>query len=318
MNFSVFCKQNRLKVHFFLHISFFFCNFAVRKNVLMPMKEPKRILFISQEIYPYIAEETPTRLLNRQLPEYFQGHGFETRTFMPKFGEINERRNQLHEVIRLSGMNLIIEDADHPLLIKVASIQSARIQIYFIDNDDLFHRRKGVKDEHGVEYADNDDRVIFYARGVIETVKKLRWTPDVIVCSGWMSALAPLYLKRAFNDEPFFANAKIVLSLNDNEYTTPFPTKFTDKLRIEGINNTDVRSTAGFPVGYEELMRLAVDFSDAIVFTTPKVNQRVVNYAETKGKPILPYEETEDLIAACKRQWEFYQQLLTEGREENA
>lgn len=280
------------------------------------MKEPKRILFISQEISPYLAEETPIRLLNRQLPEYFQSHGFETRTFMPKFGEINERRNQLHEVIRLSGMNLIIEDSDHPLLIKVASIQSARIQIYFIDNDDLFHRRKGVADEAGVEYADNDDRVIFYARGVIETVKKLRWTPDVIVCSGWMSALAPLYLKKAFNDEPFFANSKVVLMLDDNEYKKPFSTKFTDKMRVDGITNTDVRSIAGFPVGYEELMRLAVDYSDALVYATPQVNQRVVNYAETKGKPILPYAETEDLVEACKRQYDFYMSLLlTEENE---
>ncbi len=279
------------------------------------MKELKRILFISQEISPYLAEESPIRLLNRQLPEYFQGHGYETRTFMPKFGEINERRNQLHEVIRLSGMNLIIEESDHPLLIKVASIQSARIQIYFIDNDDLFHRRKGVADENGVEYADNDDRVIFYARGAIETVKKLRWTPDIILCSGWMSALAPLYLKKAFNDEPFFANSKIVVMLDDNEYKKPFPTKFADKLRINGISNTDVRSIADFPVGYEELMRLAVDFSDAIVYASPTVNQRVANYAETKGKPILAYEETEDLTAACKRQWDFYQTLLEKEDE---
>jgi len=279
------------------------------------MKEPKRILFISQEIYPYLSEETPMRLLNRQLPEYFQGHGFETRTFMPKFGEINERRNQLHEVIRLSGMNLIIEDSDHPLLIKVASIQTARIQIYFIDNDDLFHRRKGVKDEHGEEYADNDDRVIFYARGVIETVKKLRWTPDVILCSGWMSALAPLYLKRAFNDEPFFANSKVVLMLDDNEYKKPFSTKFTEKLRIDGITNTDVRSIAGFPVGYEELMRLAVDFSDAIVYATPQVNQRVANYAETKGKPTLPYAETENVVETCKRQYDFFKTLLPAEEE---
>ncbi len=290
-------------------MSIFFRNFAVRKSAL-PMKEPKRILFISQEICPYLAEETPIRLLNRQLPEYFQSHGYETRTFMPKFGEINERRNQLHEVIRLSGMNLIIEESDHPLLIKVASIQSARIQIYFIDNDDLFHRRKGVADETGAEYADNDDRVIFYARGVIETVKKLRWTPDIILCSGWMSALAPLYLKKAYIDEPFFAKSKIVLMLDDNEYKKPFPTNFTDKLRIEGIANTDVRSLAGFPVGYEELMRLAVDFSDAIVYASPNVNQRLVNYAETKGKPILTYQETEDLVAACQRQHEFYQTLL--------
>lgn len=274
------------------------------------MKEPNRILFISQEINPYLVEETPIRLLNRQLPEYFQSHGFETRTFMPKFGEINERRNQLHEVIRLSGMNLIIEESDHPLLIKVASIQSARIQIYFIDNDDLFHRRKGVCDEHGAEYADNDDRVIFYARGVIETVKKLRWTPNIILCSGWMSALAPLYLKKAYSDEPFFANSKIVLMLDDNEYTKAFPTAFTDKLRIEGISNTDVRSIAGFPVGYEELMRLAIDFSDAVVYAAPQVNQRLVNYAETKGISTLPYKATEDINETCKRQWEFYQTLL--------
>jgi len=277
------------------------------------MKEPNRILFISQEIYPYLAEETPIRMLNRQLPEYFQAHGYETRTFMPKFGEINERRNQLHEVIRLSGMNLIIEDSDHPLLIKVASIQQARIQIYFIDNDDFFHRRKGVMDEGGVEYEDNDERVIFYARGAIETVKKLRWTPNVIVCSGWMSALAPLYLKRAYANEPFFANAKIVLALDDQEYAKAFSTQFVEKLRIEGINNTDVRSIAGFPVGYEELMRLAIDYSDAIVYNTPKVNQRLVNYAETKGKPILSYEAAENLNDTCRREWEFFQTLLPQN-----
>jgi len=207
-------------------------------------------------------------------------------------------------------MNLIIEESDHPLLIKVASIQSARIQIYFIDNDDLFHRRKGIADETGAEYADNDDRVIFYARGVLETVKKLRWTPDIILCSGWMSALAPLYLKKAFNDEPFFAKSKVVLMLDENEYKKPFPTRFTEKMRIEGISNIDVRSIDGFPVGYEELMRLAIDFSDAFVFAAPRVNQRLVNYAETKGKPILPYEVTEDVTAACARQWEFYRTLL--------
>lgn len=258
------------------------------------MKEPSRILFISQEIYPYLAEETPIRVLNRQLPELFQSKGYETRTFMPKFGDINERRNQLHEVIRLSGLNIIIDDTDHPLLIKVASIQSARLQIYFIDNDDFFRKRKGVVDAAGVEYADNDERCIFYARGVIETVKKLRWTPNVIVCSGWMSALAPLYLKKAYADEPFFANSKIVLAINDDEYQTPFGTKFSQKLLMDGITNNDVRSIAGFPVGYEELMRLAIDYSDAIVVASPKINQRVMNYAETSRKPILPFEEGAD------------------------
>ena len=255
------------------------------------MNEPNRILFLAQEIFPYLADETPIRLVNRQLPEYFQGHGWETRTFMPKFGDINERRNQLHEVIRLSGMNMIIEDADHPLLIKVASIQAARIQIYFIDNDDYFGRRKGIAvDDNGVELQDNDERCIFFARGAIETVKKLRWTPNIIYCSGWMGALAPLYLRTAYADTPFFTDSKIILSLDDNDYKTPFNSKFTEKLFIDGVSANDVRSIAGFQVGYEELMRLAIDYADAIILSTPNVHPRLLNYAQTSGKPIMPYK----------------------------
>ena len=214
-------------------------------------------------------------MLNRQLPELFQANGYETRTFMPKFGDINERRNQLHEVIRLSGINLIINESDHPLLIKVASIQSARIQIYFIDNDDYFHRRKGWKDENGVEFPDNDERAIFFARGTLETMKKLRWTPDIVVCSGWMSALAPLYIKKAYADTPFFHNTKVVLSLDDQE--------------IDGVKKTDVRGIAGLPVGYEDLMRLAVDYSDAVLLSAPDINTRLLNYAQNSGKKIMPY-----------------------------
>ena len=253
------------------------------------MKEPNRILFVSQEIYPYVDQETPIRVLNRQLPEYFQSHGYETRTFMPKLGEINERRNQLHEVIRLSGMNMIIAGSDHPLLIKVASIQSARIQIYFIDNDDYFHRRKGFKDENGVEYADNDERCVFFARGTLETMKKLRWTPNIMLCSGWMSALAPLYVKKAYSDTPFFSNTKVVLSLDDQEYVTPFGTKFAEKLMIDGVKKSDVRSIADLPVGYEDLMRFAIDYSDAVILSSPNINQRVMNYVENKGKTVMPY-----------------------------
>lgn len=255
------------------------------------MKEQKRILFISQEIYPYLDQETPIRLLNRQLPELFQSHGYETRTFMPKFGDINERRNQLHEVIRLSGMNIIIAGSDHPLLIKVASIQSARIQIYFIDNDVYFHRRKGLANAEGVEYKDNDERSIFFTRGTLETVKKLRWTPNIVFCSGWMSALTPLFVKKAYSDTPFFEKTKVVLSLDNEEYSTPFSTKLAEKLHVNGVTNSDLRGIAGLPVGYEDLMRLAIDFSDAIVLSSPNVNQRLLNYAQNSGKPILPYAE---------------------------
>lgn len=258
------------------------------------MKEQSRILFISQEIYPYLMEETPIRLLNRRLPELFQSHGYETRTFMPKFGEINERRNQLHDVIRLSGVNLIIDDTDHPLLIKVTSIPNARLQIYFIDNDEYFRRRKGVTDDDEKEYEDNDERCIFYARGVLSTVEKLRWTPQFIHCSGWMSALVPLYIRHAYADTPFFSDAKIILSIDNNEYKTPFTTKFAEKLLVDGVTHSDVRSIDGFPVGYEELMRLAIDNADAIIFSTPAVNPRVANYAEQSGKPLLRFTENEE------------------------
>ena len=268
------------------------------------MKEPKRILFVSQEIFPFLDTETPIRLRNRQMPEYFQSKGYETRTFMPKFGEINERRNQLHEVIRLSGINLIVSDTDHPLLIKVASIQSARIQIYFIDNDDYFHRRKGIVDTNGVEYKDNDERCIFFARGVLETVKKLRWTPDIIYCSGWMSALVPLYVKKLYGDTPFFENAKVVVGLDNMEYTNPFGSKFSEKLMVDNMLQGDVRSVAGLPVGYEDLMRLAIDYSDAVVLASENVNSRLFNFAENRGKTILPYsEETykEDFLTFCNQ-----------------
>lgn len=253
------------------------------------MKEPLRILFITQEIYPYLSEETPIRQLNRMLPEVCQANGFETRTFMPKFGEINERRNQLHEVIRLSGMNIIIDDTDHPLLLKVASIQSARIQIYFIDNDDYFRRRRGLMDEKGKEYQDNDERCIFYARSVIETVKKLRWTPDIIYCSGWMSALAPLFLKKAYADTPFFTKAKIVYSIDDMDFRTPFGINFADKVLMDGITADDIEPIVGRRAGYNELMKLAINYSDAATQTSAVVNSVIKKHAMQRGIPYLPY-----------------------------
>ncbi len=274
------------------------------------MSEPLRVLFVSQEIYPYLQEETPVRKLNRMLPEVCQADGWETRTFMPKFGEINERRNQLHEVIRLSGMNLIIDDTDHPLLLKVASIQSARIQIYFVDNDDYFRRRRGLADETGREYSDNDERCIFFARGVIETVKKLRWTPDIIYCSGWMSALTPLYIKKAYADTPFFADSKVVFSLDDHSFRTPFGIAFAKKVMTHGISENDIQHIIGRRAGYNELMKLAVDFSDAVIQTSESVNSVVKRHAMQRGVPYMPYkgENPEDYLA-------FFRQLLETGKE---
>ena len=181
------------------------------------MTKANKVLFITQEITPYVSESEMANI-GRNLPQAIQEKGREIRTFMPKWGNINERRNQLHEVIRLSGMNLIIDDTDHPLIIKVASIQSARMHVYFIDNDDYFQNRMQTTDENGIEYDDNDSRAVFYARGVLETVKKLRWCPDVNHCHGWMTALAPLYIKKAYKDEPSFRDAKVVLSVYEDDF----------------------------------------------------------------------------------------------------
>ena len=201
--------------------------------------EKKRVLFISQEITPYLPE-TEMSLKSRYLPQGIQEKGREIRTFMPRYGSVNERRNQLHEVIRLSGMNLVINDADHPLIIKVASIQAARMQVYFIDNEDYFHRKSVLKDNKGVEFADNDERAVFFARGVLETVIKLRWAPDLIHCHGWLSSLIPLYIKKSYHDDPLFANSKVVYSVYDENFKKPLSSKVKQNVMIDGVQEGDL------------------------------------------------------------------------------
>lgn len=269
------------------------------------MKEPVRVLFVTQEIFPYLADETPNSLLNRKLPEMFQANGCETRTFMPKFGDINERRNQLHEVIRLSGMNLIIDDTDHPLLLKVASVQAARIQIYFVDNDEFFHRRKGIADEDGVEYVDNDERTIFYARGVLETIKKLRWTPDVIYVSGWMSALVPLYLRTAFSDLPFFTKAKIVYGLYDQTMNRAFPENFAKKLLLPGTTFDNVKKIRDKRVTYTDLLHLAIDYSDYVIQGCEKIPDALREYVANAGKPLEKLDPNE-----AEQYFRFFKSLI--------
>jgi starch synthase len=179
-------------------------------------------------------------------------------------------------------MNLIIDDTDHPLIIKVASIQAARMQVYFIDNDDYFHNRLTVADENGVEYADNGERTIFFARGVLETVKKLRWTPDVIHCHGWMTALVPLYIKKAYHDDPFFRNSKIVYSIYQDDFTTPFQDGYDNILHLDGVEDTDLASIKGQTVDFVALSKLALDFSDAAIEGSESINPAVKNYASDK------------------------------------
>jgi starch synthase len=269
-------------------------------------KKINKILYISHEIFPYLPESEIANMC-RYLPQAMQDRGKETRTFMPKFGAINERRNQLHEVIRLSGMNLIIDDTDHPLIIKVASIQAARLQVYFIDNDDYFHRKNTVSDEKGVEYPDNDERTIFFVRGVMETVKKLRWTPDVIHCSGWMTALAPLYIKKAYNQDPFFKNSKVVYSLCNDAFEKPFRKLFSERLKLEGIEKKHVAQFKDKEIDYVALTKFAIDYSDGVIQSTPEVNPEIINYIKDNKVNFIPYVNQEDYADEYLR---FYDTLM--------
>ena len=264
-----------------------------------------KVLYITQEIFPYLPESEIANK-SRQLPQAIQELGREIRTFMPKYGCVNERRNQLHEVIRLSGMNLIIDDTDHQLIIKVASIPAARIQVYFIDNEEFFKRRFVVKDEAGNDFADNDERAIFFARGVLETVKKLRWTPDIIHCHGWMSAIVPVMVKKAYHDDPFFENSKVVYSLYNDEFTTPMPERLNEKILMNGIDLADVSTVAG-NANYETLSKLALEYSDGIIQASEKVNSNLLEDIKNSQKLFLPYVSEENYVTSYN---EFYDKVL--------
>lgn len=253
----------------------------------------KKILFISQEIMPYLPESEMAHI-GRFLPQGIQEKGKEIRTFMPRYGCINERRNQLHEVIRLSGMNLIINDTDHPLIIKVASIQAARMQIYFIDNEDYFQRKHIVADEQGTFFPDNDERAIFFTRGVFETVKKLRWSPDLIYCQGWLTALVPLYLKKEYHDDPMFAHSKVVFSAYHDPFAGQLHPNFAQKIINENISEEDV-SILKEPT-HVNVNKLAFDYSDGVIFNNSEVVTELREYAAQTGKPTLEYSNPEEYI----------------------
>lgn len=246
----------------------------------------QKVLFVNSEIYPYLPE-SPAASIGRYLPQGIQDRKKEIRIFMPRFGCINERRNQLHEVIRLSGMNIIISDVDRPLVIKVASISAARIQVYFIDNEDYFRRKAVYADADGNFFRDNDERAIFFARGVLETAKKLRWAPDVIHCSGWFSQLIPAYLKKAYKGDPIFASAKVVLSLYDDTPAQSFSKDFASKVPFGALSAGDLLLGAA-PTGIE-LAKTAIKYSDGIILGSADVNEELVGFAKELSLPILPY-----------------------------
>lgn len=266
----------------------------------------KKVLFINQEITPYVPESEMSNL-GRQIPQIIQEKGYEIRTFMPKWGNINERRGQLHEVIRLSRMMLIIDETDHLLIIKVASIPSTRIQVYFIDNEDYFTKRLMAKDENGEEYDDNGERAIFFARGVLETVKKLRWVPDIIHCQGWMCSAIPLYVKTAYKDEPSFANTKVVTSLFSEELHSGLGSKFRDCIEFRDVKS-DILDNYNKDFGFIDLEKLAIDYSDGIVKAGADVNPEILKYVTEKGMPLINHPENDEDIYQTYQ--EFYDKIF--------
>ena len=264
----------------------------------------KKILFITQEITPF-TESSVMADNCRGLLKGIQEKGHEIRTFMPKWGSINERRNQLHEVIRLTGMNIVVDDTDHPLIIKVASMPALRTQVFFILNDDYFRNHLNTRDGNGNEYPDNDERAIFFARSVLETVKKQSWFPEVIHCHGWIGALVGLFIKTSYKDEPAFRNTKFVYSLYDDAFTSTFPEDFLKKAAIKNMEEVDLNDIA-MPINYQELTKLAIKWADGVIVNSENVDQTLVDYAQSLNKPMLEYKTGAEYADSCSA---FYNQL---------
>jgi len=226
----------------------------------------QKILYITTEMYPYQEDTNMAAVVNKMALKMHQ-EGNDVRVFMPRFGQISERKFQLHEVIRLSGMNIIINDLDQPLIIKVASLPGERLQVYFINNEEYFKRKQYYFDDEGQPFEDNDERAIFFARGVIETIKKLNWVPDVIHLNGWMASFVPIYLKTYYETDTYFKDAKIVLSLY-NEKDAALASNIDEKLKFDNISglkaldNPGVKSFVIESMSYVDLVVKGDEFLD--------------------------------------------------------
>jgi len=266
----------------------------------------KRVLYVCQEISPYTGDTNMGNLAGI-LPQKIQESGKDIRMFLPRFGTINERRHQLHEVIRLSGMNLIIDDFDHQLIIKVASIQKLRLQVYFIDNEEYFPSKQMFHDQEGNLMLNNDERMIFYCKGVIETVRKLGWAPDIIHCQGWFSSLVPMYIKKLYKDEPLFENVKIVYSVFDNQENFHLGNKLTDKLLFENLLKDDVKNVTDASIN--NLHQFAIDYSDAVIQGSQEISDQVLSHIKSTNKPFMEFPGNDEFIEKYK---DFYNQFLPE------
>jgi len=267
--------------------------------------EDKRILYVSSEVVPYLAENEVS-LMSYDVPKMINDQGGQIRIFMPRYGNINERRHQLHEVIRLSGMNLVVNDLDMPLIIKVASIPKERIQVYFIDNDEYFKRKATFSDEDGVLYPDNDERAIFFAKGVVETVKKLNWVPDIIHVHGWMASMLPLYMKHYYKDEALFSETKIVTSVYGQSFEGTLDTEMINKVAFDNIPKEAIEQLE-LP-NYENLIKSAIQNSDGVIIASENVSASLTKFIDSSGKPFLPFGPKEKFAEAYTT---FYKNMLS-------
>jgi starch synthase len=255
----------------------------------------KRILYVSSEVVPYLPENE-TSNMSFEVSREMHNKGAQIRIFMPRFGVINERRHQLHEVIRLSGMNLIINDMDMPLIIKVASIPKERMQVYFIDNDEYFKRKALYTDEDGVLFKDNDERAIFFAKGVVETVKKLNWAPDIIHVHGWMASLLPLYLREYYKNDPLFSESKIVTSIYNNEFKGDLSKNLIDKIKFDSISEDKLKSLTNS--SHTNLLKIAIENSDAVIKGSENYPIELLDHLKTTKTPVLDFQPFDDFTEA--------------------
>lgn len=270
--------------------------------------EKARVLYITHEMMPYMTDETLMARTARELPQGMQERGWEIRNFMPRFGMINERRHQLHEVIRLSGMNIIVNDTDQPLVIKVASIPTGRIQVYFIDNEEFFRRKTMFRDDADNFFPDNDERAIFYCKGVLETVKKLGWVPDVIHVHGWLSTLVPFYVRTLYKNDPTFSNSKIVTSIyEDDKFSEMFPKDFARKAQ-EGFHDGDLSELAK-KANYANLVISGLKYSDAAVKGNFTLDKEIGKAIKDSGIKLLETSYTDNYLDELHT---FYQEILQE------
>jgi starch synthase len=267
--------------------------------------EKTKLLFITHEMSPFL-ELTNISKITRQLPQAMQEKGFEIRILMPRFGIINERRNRLHEVIRLSGMNIVIAENDNPLIIKVASIPAARMQVYFLDNEDYFHRKHVFSDGKGKFYADNDERTIFFCKGALETVKKLGWAPDIVHCHGWMSSLVPAYIRTSYKDDPTFKDSKIVYSVYNSTLENSLGENFAKKALMKGMEQKDTQNYA--TANHFALNTAAIEYSDAVVIGDAEIDAELLKFVKNTEKPVLQHDATSDM----ENYYNFYQEIASD------